>query len=358
VRVYRYAFLLAALAAVKPILPPITEDITGHHLELIFGFLTVQLFGFLAAALPRWIGRPLQPRPILVALLALHGLALYWSFAAPEAGLKARVLLGAFGAVYFLANVMAARAWSALPVMVFATVHAGAGVTALFVPAVETVAMRLGFGAIVLLCCEISTRIALALVVVARERHGLAAIARPPAWLSETVRYAGILAFALWAFDGPVAAPALVAGLAGLGWWAWTRPLSVMLVPGLGVLLVGIFCMRLGFVALALEAVGLGPGDAFLAIHLFAVGGLATLAIGIATSIVRRREATAFVRSWVATAAYVAITVATGLRLAASLAPAHYETLVTASRWSWTAAFCAYAAFVAKGLTEKDKKTT
>ena len=45
-------------------------------------------------------------------------------------------------------------------------------------------------------------------------------------------------------------------------------------------------------------------------------------AIGIATSIVRRREATAFVRSWVATAAYVAITAATGLRLAVAAASA------------------------------------
>jgi uncharacterized protein involved in response to NO len=357
-RVYRYAFILAAVAAAKPVLPAITEEITGHHLELIFGFLTVQLFGFLAAALPRWIGRPFAPAPMLPTLLVLHGVALYWSFAAPLPGLQARALLGAFGAIYFLGNVLAARAWSALPVMAFAGLHAGAGVVALFFPADETVAMRLGFGAIVLLCCEISTRIAIALVLVARERRGLTQIEKPPAWLSEIVRYGGVVTFGLWAFDGPYAVPALVSGLAGLTWLAQTRPLSVMTVPGLGVLLLGIFFMRAGFVVLALEGAGLAPGDSFLAVHFFAVGGLATLAIGIATSIVRRREATAFVRSWVATGAYATITVATLARLAASLDPAHYDSLIDAARWSFAAACGFYGAFIAKGLLEKDKKTT
>ncbi|MBP0575315.1 NnrS family protein, partial [Mycobacterium tuberculosis] len=78
-RVYRYAFILAAVAALKPVLPPVTADIAGHHLELIFGFLPLQLFGFLSAALPRWIGRPLLPAPLAVVLLVLHALALFWS---------------------------------------------------------------------------------------------------------------------------------------------------------------------------------------------------------------------------------------------------------------------------------------
>lgn len=357
-RVYRYAFILAALAAAKPILPTLTEEITGHHLELIFGFLPLQLFGFLAAALPRWIGRPLLPTPLLVVLLVLHALALAWSFAVPGMGLQARVLLAAGGALFFLVNVVAARAWAALPVIGFASVQAAAGVVALYVPEAETVAMRLGFGAIVLLCCEISVRITIALVLVARERRGLTAIAKPPAWLSEIVRYGGILTFILWAFDAPAAAPALITGLAGLAWLALTRPLPVLTVPGLGVLLVGIFFMRAGFVVLALEGVGLAPGDGFVAIHCFAVGGLATLAIGIATSIVRRREATAFVRSWIATGAYAAIVAATLIRLAASLDAGHYLDLIEGSRWAFAAACGFYAIFIAKGLMEKDKKAT
>lgn len=357
-RVYRYAFILAAVAAAKPVLPLVTEEISGHHLELIFGFLPLQLFGFLAAALPRWIGRPLLPQPLLVVLLVLHGLALFWSFSVPGMGLQARAILAAGGALFFLVNVVAARAWGALPVIAFAAVQGGAAVVAVYVPEAQTVAMRLGFGAIVLLCCEISTRISIALVLVARERKGLAVIAKPPAFLSEIVRYGGILSFGLWAFDGPFAVPALVTGAAGLSWLTLTRPLSVLMVPGLGVLLVGIFFMRAGFVVLALEGFGLPPGDGFLAVHVFAVGGLVTLAIGIATSIVRRREATAFVRSWIATGAYAAITVATLTRLAASLDPSHYDSLIDAARWSFAAACGFYAIFIAKGLLEEDKKTT
>lgn len=357
-RVYRYAFILAAVAAAKPVLPSVTEEISGHHLELIFGFLPLQLFGFLAAALPRWIGRPLLPQPLLVVLLVLHGLALFWSFTVPGMGLQARALLAAGGAIFFLANVVAARAWAALPVIGFALVQGVAAVVAVYMPEAQTVAMRLGFGAIVLLCCEISVRIAIALVLVARERRGLSVIAKPPAWLSEVVRYGGIVSFALWAFEGPAAVPALITGAAGLTWLTLARPLSVLMVPGLGVLLIGIFFMRAGFVVLALEGLGLPPGDGFLAVHFFAVGGLATLAIGIATSIVRRREATAFVRSWIATGAYASILAATLLRLAASLDPAHYLDLIEGSRWAFALACGFYAIFIAKGLMEEDKKTT
>ena len=44
--------------------------------------------------------------------------------------------------------------------------------------------------------------------------------------------------------------------------------------------------------------------------------------------------------------------------VAANLAPEHYDSLLTAARYAWTAAFAFYAAFVAKGLMEKDKKAT
>jgi uncharacterized protein involved in response to NO len=366
-RVYRYAFILAALAAAKPVLPAITEDITGHQRELIFGFLGLQLFGFLAASLPRWLGRPLQPAPLIVVLLVLHGLALLWSFPVPEMGFQARTLVTLFAALVFAVNAVAARAWRAGPVLALTVVHAVAGVVVAYWPAAETVAIRVGFGAIVLLCCEITTRIVAALVPVARERHGLPAIAPPPPILATVVRYGGIVTFLAWAGAGvtpdasaPTAVLAVAAaatGAAGLAWLARLRPIEVAAVPGLGVLLLGVVFMRGGFVLLALAALGLGV-EQVVAVHAFAIGGLAMLAIGIATSIVRRREETAFVRSPIASAAYAGIAVTVALRLAANLAPEHYDSLLTAARNVWTVAFAFYAAFVAKGLLEKDKKAT
>ena len=45
-------------------------------------------------------------------------------------------------------------------------------------------------------------------------------------------------------------------------------------------------------------------------------------------------------------------------RLATTHAPEHYDSLLTAARNVWTVALAFYAAFVAKGLLEKDKKAT
>lgn len=104
---FRVAFVLAALTALRAIGPDIAPgigDITTHPNELIFGFFGIQLFGFLTVALPRWIGRPITPAPMLWAVLVAHAATFLWGCFDPELAGLLRALVTLCGVILLLSR--------------------------------------------------------------------------------------------------------------------------------------------------------------------------------------------------------------------------------------------------------------
>ena len=343
---FRVAFVLAALTALRAIGPGI-GDIATHPNELIFGFFGIQLFGFLTVALPRWIGKPITPTPALWLILMVHAVAFFWGCVDLETGGILRGLATLSGVVLLLASTPPGKTAATLPILALAALHALIGIAAYLYAWPETT--MAGLAVIVLICIEVSNRIGIAVLSVARERAGYPKLTPVPAVIALPQRGFTILALTLWGLGWNAGWPALAAFLFGMAWLAHIQPWRIKPYGGCVILAVGLVWKRLAFLLLALQDLGIADISPFAIIHAFAVGGLATLAIAIATSIVRKKDKRALMPSLLADAIYLAIAGAAIARVGAALDFELYDTLIPAARWSWAIAFLGYILFTLRG---------
>lgn len=347
---FRVAFVLAALTALRAIGPdmaPGIGDIATHQGELIFGFFSIQLFGFLTVALPRWIGKPITPAAVLWAVLAAHAVAFVWGCFDLELGGILRVLATLSGVVLLLSTTPPGKTAETLPILGLAALHGLIGVAAFLGGWPE--ATMAGLAVIVLICIEVSNRIGIAVLAVARERAGYPKLKPVPALIALPQRAFTILALALWGLGWNAGWPALAAFLFGVAWLVHIEPWRIKPYAGCVILAVGLVWKRLAFLLLALMDLGIADISPFAVIHAFAVGGLATLAIAIATSIVRKKDKRSLMPSLLADVVYVAIAGAAVARVGAALDFELYDTLIPLARWSWAVAFLGYILFTLRG---------
>lgn len=343
---FRVAFVLAALTALRAIGPEI-GDIATHPNELIFGFFGIQLFGFLTVALPRWIGRPITPAPILWAVLATHAIAFVWGCMDQEAAGILRALATLSGVVLLLSVTPPGKTAETLPILGLAALHGLIGIASFWGGWPE--ATMAGLAVIVLICIEVSNRIGIAVLAVARERAGYAKLKPVPTLIALPQRAFTILALALWGLGWNAGWPALAAFLFGVAWLVHIEPWRIKPYAGCVILAVGLVWKRLAFLLLALMDLGIADISPFAVIHAFAVGGLATLAIAIATSIIRKKDKRSLMPSLLADVVYVAIAGAAVARVGAALDVELYDTLIPFARWSWAVAFLGYILFTLRG---------
>lgn len=344
---FRVAFVLAALTAIRAIGPEI-GDIATHPNELIFGFFSIQLFGFLTVALPRWIGKPITPAPILWVILGAHAVAFVWGCVDLNTGGVLRALATLSSIVLLLSTTPPDKTAETLPILGLAALHALIGIAA-FLHNWPGATMA-GLAVIVLICIEVSNRIGIAVLAVARERAGYPKLKPVPALIALPQRIFTIIALALWGLGWNAGWPALAAFLFGVGWLVHIEPWRIKPYAGCVVLAVGLVWKRLAFLLLALMDLGVADISPFAVIHAFAVGGLATLAIGIATSIVRKKDKRSLMPSVLADIIYVAIAGAAIARVGAALDFQLYDTLIPVARWSWAIAFLGYILFTMRGF--------
>jgi len=347
---FRVAFVLAALTALRAIGPEIAPgigDIATHPNELIFGFFSIQLFGFLTVALPRWIGKPITPAWALWAVLAAHAVAFLWGCVDLETGGVLRALATLSGVALLLSATPPGKTAETLPILGLAALHAAIGI-ATFLHGWPGATMA-GLAVIVLICIEVSNRIGVAVLAVARERAGYPKLTPVPAFIALPQRAFTILALALWGLGWNAGWPALAAFLFGMAWLVHIQPWRIKPYAGCVILAVGLLWKRLAFLLLALMHLGVADISPFAVIHAFAVGGLATLAIAIATSIVRKKDKRSLMPSLLADVVYVAIAAAAIARVGAAMDFELYDTLIPAARWSWAIAFLGYILFTLRG---------
>lgn len=343
---YRLAFFLAALTAIRAIgFPPDIwgGDFSHHANELIFGFMLVQLFGFMLKALPRWIGRPVLGNCPTCSLLAAQALVFAIGCMDLHLGAQLRSIVGLIGVIALSINAIRARSRRTYPLLALAIAHAGTGIIAAY--DLWAGATMLGFCLILAICFEVGNRIFPMVIDAGRSRDGLRPPSTPSPWLLMIQRLASHMTLLLLAFGLPCGVPAAVAGVGGFAWMIHIAPWQAFRNGGVRFMTFAMAAKRAGFLLLAVDgSMGLQLSSA-VAIHVLAIGGLASLAVAIATSIVRKRNGRSFHHSALGTATYACLAAALAWRVAYAFYP-EMNSLLHASQTFWLFGFAGYAVLV------------
>ncbi len=321
-----------------------------HAHEMLFGYTSAALAGFLLTAIPNWTGRlPVSglPLAILFAVWLVGRLALI----VPDTlGLPLAIALDIAFLPLLLAiclrEIVAGKKWRDLKVLagLAALALANAGFHALIIWNGDPgLASRLAVSAYIMLIGIVGGRI-----VPSFTRNWLAkrhVISLPaPYDRLDTIALLGALpALALW-----VALPehwltsvaALAAGLLHLWrlgrWQGWqTGAERLVLVLHFAYLFV-----PLGFFAIALVPVGwLDPAAA---LHVFTVGAIGLMTLAVMSRATRGHTGLPLTAPWSTALSYALLLLATILRPAANLFPDYYMRLVELSGLFWILAFGLY----------------
>jgi uncharacterized protein involved in response to NO len=330
-----------------------------HIHEMLYGYLTAVITGFLLTAVPNWTGRlPIQGRPLLVLVLA---------WVAGRIAVTTSAWIGWFPAalidLFFLALVAAAiareiakgRNWRNLKVLIIVAVLLVGNLIFHVESHVDGVAdygVRIGIGASIMLIMLIGGRIVPSFTRnwLVRENPG-----RLPASFGIfdiiTLICAGA-ALVAWivAPDWAIAGAALIASgilqAVRLARWAgdrtWRDPLVLILH-------VAYAFVPLGFILVGASSLGLVPASA--GIHAWTGGaiGVMTLAVMSRASLGHTGRPLAATRS---TQTIYALAVLAALaRICAALEPQWSTLLLHVAGIAWAAAFLGFAAAYWKVLT-------
>jgi uncharacterized protein involved in response to NO len=359
---FRPFFLLAGLYAVIAMLLWIGAlsglwtvggsegPIAWHAHEMLFGYASAALGGFVLTAVPNWTGRlPVSGRP-LATLCALWLLG-------RVAGLGPS-MFGSVGAAFldslFLPalafavarEVIAGHNWQNLRVAVAISILAalnialhvtelGGGQTAPIIRATVTI--------YVLLICNVGGRVIPSFTRNYLARRGAARLPAPVDWFDHLSLLLALAAGLLWTVFPDTPMTAVACGVAALaqavrlvrwrGYSSWREPLLLALHLGYAFI-------PLGFAMIALASLGiLSPVSA---LHVLTVGGIGSMTLAIMTRATRGHTGRPLAASPLTTAAYACLFAAALARPVAELLPDVYYPVLAASALAWILAFALF----------------
>lgn len=327
------------------------DPLAWHRHEMLFGFVGAAIAGFALTAVPNWTGR----LPIAGAPLA--ALALWWvtarilPFAAPELPLALLALIdGGFYlalAALILREIVLAKNRNlpvALAIALFgiADLLDFAGSAGLIG---YDIGHRAGIALAVTLVSLIGGRIVPSFTRNWMQREGLiGGLPSQPTRFDIAVVLATVIALAAWMVAGavpPVGVALVFAGsiqLVRLVRWRGWRTLASPIVL---VLHLGYVWIPLGL--LLLGATGLGaPIPSSAGVHALTVGALAGMILAVMTRATLGHTGRALHAGPATRASYLALHLAVLVRVAASLVPEHYQSLLHLAGGLWIAAFALF----------------
>jgi uncharacterized protein involved in response to NO len=356
---FLFGALYAALAVVMW-LPAYMGELTiptafvprdWHVHEMLYGYVSAVVTGFLLTAIPNWTGQlPLQGKPLVALTIAWLAGRFAVSFSGVIGWLPAMIVDASFlllVAAVALREILAGGARSNLKVVVLisllavgnACFHVEAHVAGL-----ANYSTRLGLAAVIMLITLIGGRIVPSFTRnwLARENPG-----RLPASFGRfdmIVIALSALALAAWVAV-PDAMPAgillLMAGVlqaVRLARWAGDRTHGERLLL---ILHIGYAFVPIGLVLTGLAALEVVPAAA--GIHALAGGAIGTMTLAVMTRASLGHTGRALHASNGTQAIYAAIVLAAAARIAAALAPEHAMAFLIAAGVFWTAAFAGFA---------------
>jgi uncharacterized protein involved in response to NO len=323
-----------------------------HAHEMLFGFASAVLAGFLLTAVPNWTGRlPVAGRPLLY-LFAL--------WCAGRAAMLAPGLIGPTAAAVidalFLPTVLlicvreivAGRKWADLKVV------AGLGALSLanicfhhetIIEGAPDIAPRFAIAAYIGLIIVVGGRI-----LPSFTRNWLAKMGRtvfpvPYNRFDIAAILLSVLALAAWVFSPENRVTATAAGIAAVvqavrlyRWRGWTTAVE----PIVAILHVAYLFVPLGF--LAITAASLGAMDGPSAMHVLTIGTVTTMMLGVMTRATRGHTGRELTSSWTTNASYAAIVTCALVRPLTAVVPEYSGWLYSAAGILWLSAFALYLA--------------
>lgn len=331
--------------------PATTPNVIWHGHEMLFGFATAVIAGFLLTAVPNWTGaRPLSGAPLaaLAALWIAGRLAIWLSGMVPPIAVAVADLaflpaLGAAVAVplvrarafrnivflVLLAVLFAGDLLVHLDIMGWAGANAGAG-------------NLLGLNLVIVLITIVGGRVVPAFTANWLEAEGIeATVHRRPALDGLTIAAtAAVLVAELAApADAVIGALALVAAslhLVRLAGWQTRRVLGA---PIVWILHVGYGWLVIGFALKAAALLGdvIAPASA---VHALSVGAVGSMTLGVMSRAALGHTGRALRVASAITAAYALVSLAAVLRIAGpAVLPAAMAETIVAAGVSWVFAF-------------------
>jgi uncharacterized protein involved in response to NO len=351
---------LAAYSGATP-LPAALPPPVWHAHEMVFGFATATVAGFLLTAIPNWTGRmPLQGWPLaMLVLLWLVGRAAV--FLSTVIGTSAAAALDLAFPTVFLGviarEIIAGRNWRNLPMLaVLALLLAGnALVHVESIAAADTAALgnRLGIATLLMLISLVGGRIIPSFTRnwLAKHRHDV----RPPvafAMFDRVVLGLTAVALASWVVVPDAAVTPWICLLAGvsqgmrLSRW---RGLATLREPLVWILHLGYAWLGFGLCLLGIDAlVPYVPQTT--ALHALTVGAVGTMTLAVMTRATLGHTGRPLSAGVGTTTIYALVTLAALCRLLAPLAGAQYILVLSLAGAAWSGAFGLFALLYVRAL--------
>jgi uncharacterized protein involved in response to NO len=323
-----------------------------HAHEMLFGYGSAVVAGFLLTAVPNWTGRLPVAGVRLAVLFALWCLARIAFLAVGTIGTLPAVLIDSVFLPCLLIvmgrEVLVGRNWRNLPPLAFISLLALADIAfnaEVLTRGAADFGLRAGVAALVGLIVLIGGRIIPSFTHNLLSRMGSPVL---PASFDRFDIFAMLVAFAaLLSWIGLPASPltgALFVAAAlvlALRLWRW-KGIRVWREPILLVLHVGYGFVPLGFLLGAIAILRPESLAATAALHAWTVGAVGLMTLGVMTRATLGHTGRTPTASAMTIAIYAALFAAAVLRIAAGLFPQFYVALVVLSGLAWIAAFALF----------------
>jgi uncharacterized protein involved in response to NO len=321
-----------------------------HAHEMLFGYSTAALAGFLLTAVPNWTGRlPVSGIPLAVlfgvwcagrfVMLVPDALGLWTSLAIESAFLP--LLLATCAR-----EIIAGRKWKDLKILaaIAALTLANFGFNTLVATGGDIgLANRLAVSAYVMLVSIMGGRVVPSFTRNWLSKRHIDRLPAPYDWFDTLALLVGLAALMLWIVIPETVWTGVVCGAAALlhlarvwrwrGWQCWDEKLVLILHLGYGFVPVAF-----GLVALA----QLGCFEPVAALHVFTVGVIGMMTLAIMTRATRGHTGLPMEASSLTVLSYVAVLGAALLRPMTSLWPEAHMALLSAAGLCWMIGFGLY----------------
>jgi uncharacterized protein involved in response to NO len=332
--------------------PTAFSAVDWHVHEMIYGYGSAVMAGFLLTAIPNWTGRlPVAGWPLasLCALWMLGRIAVFASaiIGRAPAAVCDTIFLLVFAAVIGR-EVIAARNLRNLKVVLLALVLAAANVgfhVEAAVTGTAALSARTSLAILVLLILLIGGRVVPSFTHNWLAKRGVAARPIPFGLPDGFVMILSGLALALWVVlpDTPAAGGALLAAGATNLWrlsrwrgWA-TRGDRLVLILHVGFLFAALGFLTVGAHSLAPDLIPAAAG-----LHVWAIGAVGEMTLAMMTRTTLGHTGRNLRASRATQAIYLAVVIALAARVAMTLLPAYAVTLMHVAAFAWIAAFAGF----------------
>ncbi len=334
-----------------------------HAHEMLFGYTSATLAGFLLTAIPNWTGRlPVSGTPLAilfavwvagrVVLIAPDMIGLPFAIAIDSAFLPLLLAI-------CLREIVAGKKWRDLKVLagLAALALANIGFHAFIVWGNDpTMASRLAIAAYIMLIGIVGGRIVPSFTRNWLAKRHVITLPAPYDRLDTVALLGSLPALGLWVAlpeHGLTAIAAFIAAVLHfwrLGRWQGWQTGAERLVL---VLHIAYLFVPLGFLAIAL--VPMGWLDQASALHVFTVGAIGLMTLAVMSRATRGHTGLALTAHWSTALSYALLFVGAILRPAAMLIPELYMRLIELSGLCWILAFALYVGEYAPAILGRRK---